>query len=243
MNLEEAINNLDLVGNFGFSQNFGAADQLPAMRKSQATNYTVNPAIKNATQGTSTLQISITVAKTGTGSGNSANPVYLFGGDALTNTSKGYTAVSVNNPVQTTSFGFTNNKNTLVFRYGTDTNNATYTVSLSTDGEYPFALNSLSGKKFYNVKGIQMDVANAAHVAQLSNAIKTFELNEFGKATTNDLTTPKDLYQQQTNGIFIPHVFPISGRKGIILNVNETDTMVLNLYTYVDTNPPGGCAC
>jgi hypothetical protein len=249
--LQEVLNGLD---NYGFSANYGLAKTgfdrvmpanmpMPAnMARPNPTNYSVNPVVSQTTVGTSSVQLSITVAKTLTGSGNSFNPVFLFGSDAITNSSRGYTVVKVNSPVQQTAFAFANNKNVVRFTYGDVTNFSTYTVSQSTDGEYPFFLNSLSGTKTMKVKGMQVSVANAADVAQLTNSIQTFEVDEFGKSMTNDLTVPIDLYQQQTNGRWYPAQFEISGRKGLQLNVNEVNALELNLFLYVDPKI-SGCNC
>jgi hypothetical protein len=250
-NLQNILNGID---NFGFSEDFGMASpqdiarmqakgisQLPAGLSK--TNYTINPAIQQITQGKSTFQLTIKCDVTGTGSGNDFNPVFLFGGDAYTNTSRGYSAVQVTNPVQQTAAGFTNNKNVITFKYAATVDNySTYTVSLSTDGEYPFILSSLSGKKSFMLEAFQMTLSDAADVAQLNNSIQTFELDEFGKSTSNDLTTPKDLYQQQTNGLWITNPVEVSGRKGIKLNVNETNNLQLNLFCYVGKSS-SGCGC
>jgi hypothetical protein len=244
--LEAVLNGLD---HYGFSANYGLApagvDRAIAARmaKPNPTNYSVNPVVSQTTVGTSSVQLTITVVKNGTGSGNNFNPVFLFGSDAITNAAKGYTVVKVNSPVQATSTAFSNNKNVVVFTYTESVgNSAVYTVSQSTDGEYPFFLNSLSGTKTMKVKGMQVSVANAADVAQLTNSIQTFEVDEFGKSTTNDLTVPIDLYQQQTNGRWYPAQFDISGRKGLQLNVNQTNAMELNLFLYVDPKI-SGCGC
>jgi len=236
---------LEGIENFGFSQNYGLAEIPNAARmgRPNPVNYSINPALNASTMGTSTVQLTVSVTKTGTGSGNDYNPVFLFGSDAITNANKGYTAVQVNNPVQATATAFTNGKNVITFTYTESVGNAAaYTVSQSTDGEYPFFLNSLSGTKTMKVKSMQISVADAADVAQLTNSIQTFELDEFGKSTTNDLTVPIDLYQQQTNGRIYPAPFDISGRKGLKLNVNETNNMVLNIYMYVDPKI-AGCGC
>lgn len=256
------------IDSFGYSENYGMTEfspsgqgaanrlgglggliinapqkQIPAMNNSIATNYTVNSAIQNLTAGCSTSQLTITVDKVGTGSGNTYNPVFLFGQDAFSNTSRGYTAVQVTAPVQATSLSFTNNKNVVVFSYVAlaDTNYTTYTVSQSTDGEYPFWLNSLTGDKSNIINAMQLTLADAADEAQLQNTIQTFALDQFGKSTTNDLTQPKDLYQQQTNGLWITNPFEVSGKKGVKINVNETDGMILNLFMYV--KPGKGCGC
>jgi len=242
--LQKVLNGID---SYGYSGNYGLADgaNLPANNPSINTNYTINPAIQRMTAGCSTAQLTITVAKTSTGSGNTFNPVFLFGSDAFSNAAQGYTAVQLASPIQYTSTGFTNSKNVIVFTYKDPSDPtakySTYTVSQSTDGEYPFWLNQLTGNKTNMVNAMQLTVADANDVAQLNNAIQTFELDQFGKATTNDLTQPKDLYQQQTNVIWYTNPFAISGRKGIKLNVNETNAMVLNLFMYV--KPVEGCGC
>jgi hypothetical protein len=225
------------------AQRLSAPNQTNMTPPSIATNYTVNSAIQQLTAGCSTSQLTITVTKTGAGSGNTYNPVFLFGSDAFSNTSKGYTAVTVNSPVQATSLAFTNNKNVVVFTYAADPGVAqsVYKVSQTTDGEYPFWLNSLTGDKSNIVNAMQLTLGDAADEAQLQNTIQTFELNQFGKSISNDLTQPKDLYQQQTNGLWITNPFEISGRKGIKINVNETNNMVLNLFMYV--KPGKGCGC
>lgn len=239
--LDKILKNID---SFGYSsENFGLTES-PAGLPSP-TNYTINPAIQRLTQDCSTAQLTITVAKASTGSTNTYNPVFLFGSDAYTNTSQGYTAVQVASPAQYTAAGFSNSKNTIVFTYKDPSDPtvkySTYTVSQSTDGEYPFWLNQLTGDKSNVINAMQITVADAAHVAQLNNAIQTFELNQFGKSTSNDLTQPKDLYQQQTNGIWYTNPFEVSGKKGIKLNVNETNGMVLNLFMYV--KPGKSCGC
>jgi hypothetical protein len=200
------------------------------------TNYSINPSIQALTAGASTSQLTISCAVGGTGSGNSFNPVFLFGSDAFTNASKGYTSVQLTSPAQITATGFTNSKNVITFKYGGDTNFATYTVSQSTKGEYPFWLNSLTGNKTQRVRGMQISLSDAADVAQLANTLQTFELDQFGRAVTNDLTQPKDLYQQQTNGIWITSAFEISGRKGFLINVNENAGLQLDIFMYVDPN-------
>lgn len=223
------------IDNFGFSESFGLAES--AENKALATNVTANKQLQKLTEGCSTAQLTVSVAKTGTGSGNTYNPVFLFGGDAFTSASKGYTVVQLNNPVQVTASAFSNSKNVITFTYAdpadTAAKKSVYTVSQSTAGEYPFWLNQLTGGCKSVVNAMQLFVADAAHVAQLNNAIKTFELDQYGKAQTNDLTAPKDLYQYNTNGIWYANPFEISSKRGIVLNVNETDGMVLNLFMYV----------
>ena len=240
-NIKQVLRDIE---NYGYSENYGLNDggaqqSLPSI----ATNYTVNPAIQRQTAGCSTSQITITVAKTGTGSGNTKNPVFLFGGDAYSNASKGYTAVQINSPNQETANAYTNGKNVITFKYvaSAGVNESLYTVSQSTAGEYPFWLNQLTGDKTNIVMATQLTLDNAADVAQLNNTVKQFTLDQFGKADTNDLTQPKDLYQQQTNGLWWTNPFEISGKKGIIIQVNETNAMVLNLFMYVKPKP--GCGC
>jgi hypothetical protein len=210
------------------------------MPAGQPTNYSVNPAIQNKTYGTDTFRVSITVNKTGTGSGNTYNPVFLFGGNAFTNASKGYTAVQ--NAGQVTSLVFANGKNAINFRYATDGANYTdYTVSLTTEGEYPFVINSLSNRK-YMVQGFQSQISDVSELSQLDLPMSSFYLNEFGKADTNDLTTPIDLYQQRDNGIFYPHQFPISGIEGLVTNILDVDNFVVNYYFFCN-KIKGGCGC
>lgn len=220
--------------NYGYDNEYGLDPRrrhLPAKRGKEATNYSVNPAIAAKTQGTSTFQISVSCVKTGTGSGNTYNPIFLFGGEAFSNSSKGYLAVK--NSGQVTALAVTNNKNVITFKYSTDVNNfSVYTVTLVTDGEYPFILNSLSGVNKMDIVGTQIEISDVAQSAQLKLGIQTFFLDEFGKSTTNDLTTPKDLYQQQNDGIFLPHKFEISGKRGIITNVLEVEGFSVTYYMY-----------
>lgn len=237
--LQRMISDIDNYGYSAGNENYGLADN---SRPAVSTNYTTNPEIQKLTTGCSTAQLTITVAKTGTGSGNTYNPVFLFGGDAFTSASKGYTVVQVNTPVQTTATAYTNNKNVITFTYATDgSNNTKYTVSQSTAGEYPFWLNQMTGGCKSTVAAMQLFVGDATHVSQLNNAIKTFSLDQYGKATSDDLTSPKDLYQYNTNGIWYTSPYDISSKKGLVLNVNETDAMVLNLFMYV--RPLQECSC
>lgn len=226
-NVRQAIETID---SFGFSNNYGLVPGGPSQ-----TSYSVNPAIQNRTQGASTFQITISAARTGTGSGNTYDPIYLFGGDAYTNASVGYNAVSP--AAKVTSAGTANGKNTIRFRYdavaGEAANSTLYTVTLSTSGEYPFILSSLSGNNKMTVVGMQMRISDASETEQLTNPMATFFLDEFGKATSNDLTTPQDLYQQQTDGIFLPHTFEISGRRGLITNVQNVDGFSVSYYFWV----------
>lgn len=207
------------------------------------TGYSVNPAISAKTNGTSTFMITVSVAQTGGGSTNTFNPVFMFGGEAFSNSTNGYTAVK--NASQITGLAFTNGKNVITFKYlnpADPTKFSVYTVSLATDGEYPFILNSLTGKNAMQVVGIQTEISDVTKTSQLKQGMQTFELDEFGKSTTNDLTTPKDLYQQQSDGIFLPHSFPISGKKGFLNNVLDIDGFSVTYYFYV--NPmKGGCGC
>lgn len=189
-----------------------------------------NPFINARTYGTSTFTISITNTVAGTGSGNTANPVWLFGANAYNNTSRPYNVVQ--NAGQTISVAVVNNKNVIRFVYGAGGNTSTYTVSLKSEGEYPYVLNSQVGKRGLLVTGVQFEVADAADAAQLSEGLKTFYVNEFGKSTTNDLTTPRDLYQYNSNGVFIPHKFVIDGDNGLQLSVIESDGLILTAYFY-----------
>lgn len=244
--LNELIEKIDREGgmsNYGYSGNNYGLASAPAV---SPTNNTANAALQALTVGCSTVQLTVTVAKASTGSTNTVNPVFLFGGDAYSNTAQGYTAVAVASPVQYTSNAFTNSKNTVVFTYKDPADPtvkySTYTVSQSTAGEYPFWLNSMQGKKGNMVKAMQLTVADSAHISQLNNAVSTFRLDQYGKSTTNDLTQPKDLYQFNDNGIWYTNPFPITGRDGLKLLVNETNGMVLNLFMYVDPSPIG-CEC
>ncbi len=220
--------------NYGYDNEYGLDPRrknLPGNRGKNATNYSVNPAIAAKTYGTSTFQVSISCAVTGTGSGNTYNPIFLFGGEAFSNTSKGYLAVK--NANQVTALAVTNNKNVITFKYSTDNGNySTYTVTLVTDGEYPFIMNSLSGVNKMDVVGTQVEISDVAQAAQLKLGIQTFFLDEFGKATSNDLTTPKDLYQQAQDGLFLPHKFEISGKRGIITNVLEVNGFSVTYFMY-----------
>jgi hypothetical protein len=227
--VERAIAEIDQsVGNYGYSESYG---MLPGqMAAKSAVNYSINPEIARATAGTSIVQVKISCVKNGTGSGNTENPVFLFGGDAFTNTSRGYNAVQVVGSTLTTALTVSNGKNVVTFRHGDGTNNATYTVTLGTAGDYPFMLNSRSR---FESHGMQIDLSDSTNVSQLTTAIKTFFLDEFGKAETNDLTTPKDLYQQATNGLFVKAQFKISPREGLIVNVLEVNNFTVSYYLYL----------
>lgn len=257
-NVKNTISYLDgISGNYGYSnqENYGLKTvgeivevanlnqgkpnvqviQLPPTNFGNgATNYSINPAIQKMGDGKSTFQLSVKVAKTLTGSGNTKNPVFFFGSSAYNNTSSPYNAV-VANANRSVEVGYVNGKNVIIFKYtdpADDTKFSTYTVSLDTKGEYPFILGALTGNARMDIAAIQMEVANPDHVAQLANGLSTFKLDKFGFASTNDLTTPKDLYQQATNGILIPHAFPCSGSEGAYLDVNEVDGLELKLYVY-----------
>lgn len=196
------------------------------------TQYSANPMIQAKTKGQSTFMIKITVAKTGTGSGNTENPVWLFGANAYNNCSRPYNVVA--NAGQAVTTEVVNGKNVIKFTYGSGGNTSTYTVSLGTTGEYPFVLNSQVGKKGLYCTGIQMEISDNTYASQLTNEINTFYVNEFGKAVTNDLTTPTDLYQYATNGVFLPHEFVISADNGIQLSVLEQNGFEVKLYFYAN---------
>jgi hypothetical protein len=235
----------DYAGNFGFSQNYGLAaltedTSLPvSVRQAAAaelgrpisTILSANPAIDKRTYGKSTFMVKITCAVTGTGSGNTENPIFLFAGNAFNNCARPYNSVLANG--QTVTTGYHNGKNVLLFRYTASVGNyAEYTVTLGTKGDYPFLLNSQSGKAGLWNTGIQIEINDATFDTQLSNEMVAFSLDEFGKAITNDLTTPKDLYQYSTKGVFIPHQFKISGDDGIYFDVLEEPTLETKLYFY-----------
>lgn len=206
-----------------------------APKNPMASSTSGNPMIQAKTFGKSTFMVNITVAKTGTGSGNTENPIWLFGANAFNNCSVPYSAVAVASPRQAVTTAFVNGKNVIVFTYTASVGNySTYTISLGTTGEYPFILNSQVGKKGLFVSGVQMEISDTAYISQLTNEINTFYLNEYGKAVTNDLTTPTDLYQQLTNGIFLPHEFKISGDDGMQINVLEVNGFVVKLYFYAN---------
>jgi len=57
------------------------------------TNYSINPLIANAGAGNNSFMVNIVCTKTGTGSGNTKNPIFLFGSDAFSNMSKAYSSV------------------------------------------------------------------------------------------------------------------------------------------------------
>lgn len=201
------------------------------------TNYSINPAIAAATAGASTFQLSITCTQATGGAVGAYFPIFLFGSSAYTNCNKGYT--SVQNAGQVTGTSFTNGKNCITFTYAdpaNPTHTSTYTVSLTTQGEYPLALNSLSGRNSYTVRGIQMYVSDVAQTAQLNLAQQTFTVNQFGTVLVNDLTTPPDLYQQSDKGVYIPHEFPISDREGFTTNVLNVANFTVSYYFYVTRN-------
>lgn len=252
--VKRTIANLDKnIGNYGFSNNYGLSSaqfnqmvQDGVINTNTLTqnnlgnqnndvlvnpNYTVNKGIAERTKGTSTFMVTINAVRTGTGSGNGTDIIQLFGSEAYTNAATPYNVVGRNS--QTVANVLYSNKNAVRFTYGGGGNTTAYNVSLGTAGEYPFILNSLSGKNRKRVVGIQIEISDAAQISQLSNGIQTFELDEFGKSTINDLTTPRDLYQQVDTGIFIPHDFFISGREGIQMNVNNVDAFQVKMYFYV----------
>ncbi|RME14241.1 MAG: hypothetical protein D6799_07285 [Bacteroidetes bacterium] len=202
------------------------------------TNYSINPRVAAVGSGASTFKVDVLVKKMGIGSRNSSNPVFLFGpnailgigaGAGLDNT-VGY--LSVKNAGQRTRFGVVNGKNVLTIFYGDDINNHTYIITLGTEGEYPFFLGTLT-KSSFKVKGVQIEISDSTQTAQLSQALVHFELNAFGKSQTNDLTTPRDLYQQQPGGVFIPHQFEIGPNKGLITNVLAIDGFTVSYYFYI----------
>lgn len=202
-------------------------------RPTYATQYSGNPEIQKKTNGQSTFMVTIECNKTGTGGAETQYPIWLFGGDAFSNASTGYLAVQNSN--QVTSLTTRNGKNVIKIAYGSGGNTTEYYISLGTSGEYPFILNSLTGNRKMTVNAIQMEISDTAEISQLTNEMKTFFLNEFGKADSNDLTTPTDLYQQQNNGIFIPHRFEISGRDGLQLSMNNSDGLITKMYFYAQT--------
>lgn len=205
------------------------------VRNVQPVNYTINKSIQTATAGADTFMITIDVNKVGNGSGNTKNPVWLFGGDAYKNTARPYATVL--NAGQIASVSFVDTKNVIIFKYenavNPETNYSEYTISLGTSGEYPFILNSLSGENMLKVLAMQLEISDVNLLNQLTAGMNTFKLDEFGKATTNDLTTPKDLYQQQSNGLYIPHKYPISGKEGLQLQVLESDGLNVKYYFYI----------
>lgn len=255
--ITDIIKNLDVeAGKFGFSENgfdaengfdenFGltpmekkmvmanrrASNNLPVAGKNNVM-ISANPAIQNRTNGQSTFQVNVKVKKTNRGAPDSDYPVFLFGGKAFTNAFKSYTAVD--NQGQSGSIAFLNGKNVIVLKYIDPIENTNFTefiISLSTAGEYPYVLNSLADRALM-VKGVQLQVVDPANVAQLDLGISKFSIDEFGKSTTNDLTTPTDLYQLSTKGVFIPHQFKISGDEGIINRVLNIDRHEVNYFFY-----------
>lgn len=203
---------------------------------SRQPSNSISPEIRQKTVGCSTLRITTSVVVNGTGSGNSANPIFFFGGDAFTNASRGYNAVTANAQL-TTALTVANGKNVITFKYAnTDTpgtNYTTYTVTLGTAGEYPFVLSSYTGDKGAFVNGLQMNISDASETTQLSSPMQTFFLNEFGKASSNDLSTPPDLYQQADDGIWLPHEFPISGRQGFMVDILDVNAFRVDLYLFI----------
>lgn len=212
------------------------AQQQPV--QSIQTNYSANPSIAAVGRGASTFMVEISVKKNGTGGGSSKNSVFLFGPNAILGIGAGFGFdntigyLSVMNAGQKTRFAVQNNKNVLQFIYGDDTNNYTYTVTLGTAGEYPFFLGTLTKSQF-NVIGVQIEISDENQTQQLTSAIQHFKLNAFGKSETNDLTTPRDLYQQQRGGVFIPHNFVIGPNMGIITDVLAIDGFVVKYYFFI----------
>lgn len=192
------------------------------------TNYSINKAIASA-EG-STFMVNVKCAKTGTGSGNTKNPVFLFGSDAWAGMSKPYS--SVQNAGQVVSTSFVDGKNVIIFKYATDADNyTTYTVTLTTKGDYIFILNKLTGgKSKFEVQGLQINVSDVDYASALTKGLQKFWLDAFGAADSNDLLTPQDLYQQQTNGVYIPHKYPISGSDGLIFQAQEVNNLEWDFY-------------
>lgn len=228
--VNELISRLDAnAGGYGYSQ-----DGFGLVPGGNPTNYSVNPAIAAKTAGKNTMQVTISAARTGGGSGSVSDPIFLFGSNAFTNASVGYTAVQNSN--QITAVGTSGGKNVVTFKYlngGDPAKYTTYTVTLTTAGEYPYVLNSFSGGNKMRVYGMQIQISDAAQAAQLQAGLKTFYLDQFGKSTQDDLTTPTDLYQQATNGVFIPHEFEISGSRGLVANILNVDGFSVSYYMYV----------
>lgn len=207
------------------------ANSLAAGSMEGMPNYSINPAIANRTRNKSTFMVTIDVDVTGTGSGNTFDPVFLFGGSSLNNSDTPY--LQVQSAGQEITFGTVNGKNVVIFKYQASVGNyTTYTVSLGTQGEYPFILNNLSGENEMRVNAIQTQISDVTKQSQLSSEIYTFEFDSFGKAVTNDLTTPIDLYQQSDSGVFMPHEFNISNKKGMVLDVLNVDGFQVKLYFY-----------
>lgn len=231
----EMLVQVDNLGNVSPVNNVGPGMQVVENIPPNLTNYSINPKISHNTRNCSTFMVTISVARTGTGSGNTFDPVFLFGSDAYQGMDTPY--ASVERAGQVVTLDFVNGKNVVIFTYTASAGNSTaYTVSLGTKGEYPFILNSLagnSGNAKMNVKGVQIEISDVDQSAQLTNEMSTFELDEYGAASTNDLTTPMDLYQNLTNGVYIPHEFELSGRKGLVLDVQNVNGFVVKYYFYV----------
>lgn len=258
--VKDTIKYLDSLSNeYGFSQDYGLADpnglqphHIEAMKgliaKHHAgghthlgvkhdtpagqhqTSFSANAEIAKRTQGKSTFMVTVNVKRTGTGSGNVFNPVFLFGGESFNNSATPYIQVESAGQVVTTKVS--GGKNVIVFTYGSGGNTTAYEVSLATAGEYPFILNSLVGMNKMHVNGIQTQISDPTQVSQLTQEFTTFFFDEFGKASTDDLTTPPDLYQYQNNGIFLPHQFEISGKRGVVNNVLDIDGFQVKYYIY-----------
>jgi hypothetical protein len=238
------------LSNYGYSQEGGygltpgldvpqlsiGGTRAAAPVRNPASN-SINPDIQRNTAGCSTLRITISNVITGTGSDEADNTIALFGGDAFTNASRGYNAVIPDASKLTTALAVSGGKNVITFKYVSATdpgaNYSTYTVTLGTAGEYPFVLSSFTGDRGATVKGLQMNISDASETTQLSAPMQTFFLNEFGKSSSNDLSTPPDLYQQADNGIWLPHEFPISGRHGFMLDVLDVTGFSVDLYLFV----------
>ena len=248
--VKETIDNLDAqASEYGYStEEHGLTLRLPGIQKLQAvrptqpsavqTNYSANPSIAAIGKGSSTFMVQVSCQKIGKGGPNTQNTIFLFAPNAILGIGAGYGLdntigyLSVQNSGQKTRFGVANGKNVLTFIYGTDTDNHTYTVTLGTAGEYPFFLGTLQ-KAQYNVVGIQVEISDENQSTQLTSAIQYFKLNAFGKSETNDLTTPRDLYQQQRGGVFIPHQFTIGPNMGIMTDVLAIDGFVVKYYFFV----------
>ena len=235
MLLDQNAANFGFSNDQGYSQDFGLANRKKMeMMKNSPTNYSVNPAIQNQTRGSSTFKVNVTVKQTAGGAVDTELPIFLFGGKAFTNAKSGYTAVSKNN--QITSLGFVNGKNVLIFKYvdpADSTKFTEYFVTLGTDGEYPYVLNSVADRPLM-VNGVQIEISDVSKQQQLTRSISKFFIDEFGKSSTNDLTTPKDLYQQASNGIFLPHKFKISGDDGIVTNVLNVDAFSVDYFFFAE---------